>query len=281
MFKIVSQPFSVRQGFVEASDVIQLDSISDALKNDIFNFCTQTINYINNPTLSGFQKDKIIDNRYLFIWTSFFHKVPGDFFQNSYIYAAFEVLPFYEVYDFLEFVLNEISEDSTSYKQANKILASQNSGYRFVKQLLTPINSKVDIKNIDKATKTKIDGGLVEKALKELSKRKNRDLKKVAENSIDAVEMAIKYICVNLFEEADNKKFSDYIKCLSKNNFIDPHKAYLGTLNKLYGYESDGGIRHPKDTAYNLDEADAVFLLSVCSAFVSMLKTKYVEYKNK
>jgi hypothetical protein len=55
------------------------------------------------------------------------------------------------------------------------------------------------------------------------------------------------------------------------------HPALKAGLSKLYGYTSDEpGIRHPllEDGDAKVDETDALFMISACSAFVSYLISK-------
>lgn len=286
MFKIDNRPFSERQGFVTASNIVQLNGMTKELSNDIWNYCVFFINYSDyqNSNFDSFPKNNAVEtsDKLSSIWMDFFHELYRVYVDLQDIYLKYKNLSFYHKYDFLEYILKNISNrDKSVYKNANEILNDGNSGYRFINELLVPIHTKVDIDTIDSAIDSKLDNGYIENALKEASKKEDRNLLEIAELSINGVEITLKNICVKLFNEPDNKKFGQYIRCLTENNFIDSHKAYLSTLSKLYGYESDGGIRHPKDTGYNLDESDAIFLLSICSAFVSMLKTKYVEYKSK
>ncbi len=58
---------------------------------------------------------------------------------------------------------------------------------------------------------------------------------------------------------------------------MDIHGALKSGIKSIYGYTSnEQGIRHPllEKDAPNVDESDALFMLSACAAFVSYLVGK-------
>jgi hypothetical protein len=58
---------------------------------------------------------------------------------------------------------------------------------------------------------------------------------------------------------------------------IKIHRALKHGFGNIYGYTSDEkGIRHPllDDEKANVDEADALFMIGACAAFVSYLINK-------
>ena len=67
---------------------------------------------------------------------------------------------------------------------------------------------------------------------------------------------------------------SDAVKRLEDGG-LTLHPAFKEALSKLYGYTSDAeGIRHALHDEPNLDHADAVFMLVMCSGFMSYLLAK-------
>lgn len=273
-------------GFVKIDDAIQVNDMNEQLKNDIFNFCCELL-FKSNRAGFGYTDNKKENERNLEdIWINHFHEsigtvptVYGDI--NETLFHTYRQLAFYNIYDFLEYVLANYSTGVKTYSDANKVLEKNHSGYRFIKKLLQPIASKTDIKNIKSGLKSKLDGGHLQNALNELGKRTGINLNTVMKESIDAVETATHHIATELFNGQPKDTMGRSITILKDNGFIENHPAYLEAFSKLYGYSSDGGIRHPKDRDYKVDQAEATFMLEICSAFISMLKFKFSEYQNK
>lgn len=86
--------------------------------------------------------------------------------------------------------------------------------------------------------------------------------------SIHAVESVARAI-------TGREKLSDALTELEKSARM--HKAMKGGFDRLYGWTSDEqGIRHPllDEGDANVTEADALFMLGACAAFVSLLISK-------
>ncbi|CAI55028.1 Hypothetical protein LCA_0724 [Latilactobacillus sakei subsp. sakei 23K] len=260
--------FSERMGYTQPLP-FQTDSMSEGLKNDIINLYCQ-IYQIKCDEANDFYNldaDKFNND----IWEKFFHNISG-YTDIKIIIAQVKKLEWFEIYDFLEYVCSYINDDDV-YNASNLLLKNQNSGFRFVDHILIPISDETDMKNVENAINSNFDNGHIKIATQKLSE-KNPDYPKIIGESIDGVEIAIKNVVSNLYDDTPTNKFGGNIKILKKHNFLDGHPAYIEILNKLYGYASDGGIRHPKDRDYKITEADAVFAVEICSAFVSFLKYK-------
>jgi hypothetical protein len=60
------------------------------------------------------------------------------------------------------------------------------------------------------------------------------------------------------------------------------HPALEAVLTKLYGYTTDeGGIRYALLDESNVGQADATYMLVVCSAFINYLVAKLAQMKNR
>lgn len=283
--------FSERLGFVTIDDVIQLNTMNSQLKNDIFNFCMDIL-FNRNHEATGLLTDSYNGTNYeivRIIWTEFFHFsigtliFSGDRPQN-YLGKYYSVLRFYEIYDFFEYIIQTWTDSPDDILNANRLLSKNHSGYRFINRFLTPINSDTDIKNIKSGLESKIDGGHLQKAINELGKRSGPNFDTVMLESINAVEVAARTVCIDLFDGRPSDILSKSIQILKRNNFIEIHPAYLEAISKLYAYTSDNGIRHGKDPQqlkHVSDQAETIFMLEICSAFISMLKTKLSEYPDK
>ncbi len=89
--------------------------------------------------------------------------------------------------------------------------------------------------------------------------------------SIHAVESVVRLL-------TGKAKFSDALRELEKRNPM--HGSFRSALEKLYGYASDEpGIRHPllEEKDARVTERDALFVLAVCSAFITFALAGYSE----
>ena len=263
--------FSERFGFSKIKNVIQLDKIDDNLSNDIFNFISSTY----------FEDTSVLYENVKLIWHKHFHKLGSGSVED--VLYKYKMSTFYEKYDLLEFVVQNCSsaiymslalDMRNSQKEVNQILKDGNSGYRFSKNELIAVSDEQSLTSIESASESNIDGGHIDKAVSELANRENANYNTICKEAIDAVEIAAKKISVEKFEGNEKETLGKSIKNLSDHGFIDDHNAYYLALGNLYGFASDGGIRHPKDREYKIDKADAIFMLTVCSAFINLLKTK-------
>ncbi|WP_460730465.1 AbiJ-NTD4 domain-containing protein, partial [Nocardia heshunensis] len=154
--------FSERMGFVKVDDVIQKDKMNETLRNDIFNygahilFDKQHSNLQQNYQGTHYEMLKQL-------WVNFFHisissltdemAMAGDN-PNEVLHNHYDDLQFYEVYDFLEYVIQIWGRSSESVKTINQLLSTNHSAYRFIKYQLEPVSSDIDISNITAGVKT-------------------------------------------------------------------------------------------------------------------------------
>lgn len=203
---------------------------------------------------------------------NFFHEIIDNTLDQSIVVDKLQDIRWYELYDFLEFLLSYINSNEL-YAECNLILSEQNSAFSFIDKKLVPISTNIDKANIESAIQSEFDDNHIKNAISKLSE-KNPDYANIIGESIDGVEIAIKNVISKLYDETPSSKFGRNIKILKEHKFLDGHPAYIDILNKLYGYASDGGIRHPKSRDYKISKADAVFAIEICSAFISFLKYK-------
>jgi hypothetical protein len=184
----------------------------------------------------------------------------------------FFALQWYEVYDLLEFIANQ--HDSEQFcKHCNYVLNRECAGYRFVGKTIGPIVSESEIKSIEQT----LSYGDVFKpvsmhlatALQLLSDRVAPDYRNSVKESVSAVEAACQIVTAD-----DKATLGKAVKKLQDSG-VTIHPAFVGALEKMYGYTSDAeGIRHALLAESTLDSADARFMLVACSAFVNYLKAK-------
>lgn len=150
--------FSQRIGKVPVKKILQLESIDDDLKNDLWNIFYQY-----------FYKE-FYDNHYSTLKvllqnlqrTFFRERVdmipdPHTFLYNK-ISPWFFSAKWYEIYDFIEKIINYTDKwdiggkrnNSINFKyKINEILELNLSGYRFVENQIIPISNEIELESIE------------------------------------------------------------------------------------------------------------------------------------
>jgi len=175
----------------------------------------------------------------------------------------------YEVYDFVEFVAENLDHEDFS-KYANTFLARELSAVRLVGLQLTRITSETESIAVENALKhTSLLEGVnahMRSALAMLGDRKSPDYRNSIKESISAVEG----ICQLLAGEP-GATLGAALKRL-KAGGVEVHPALEKAWLALYGYTNDkGGIRHAMLDEAKISPAAARYMLVSCSAFVSYL----------
>ena len=288
---VYNMTFSQRQGLEPINDVVQLNSMSDALKNRLWNLLTvhfwEPIRSWGDWTVRGITESskekrtrKII--RLLGSLYHDYYKVALDSLLDSklnnvidYIRDYFFSCSYNKVYDFIEFIVNtsEIKENNAEFcDECNKVLESELSGYRFITGIVSPITSDTEIKTVTAAIDNK--GSLepasqhIVEALRKLSDKSNPDYRNSIKESISAVEATCRVITKN-----SKATLGDALKLIGSK--LEIHAALQQSFDKAYGYTSDAdGIRHALMEKDTLDFEDAYYMLISCSAFINYLKAK-------
>lgn len=283
--------FSLRFGYRE-QQVIQLEDMSEDLSADIFNFLWAE--FFDGITSSvGERSDygihKIQNENFRITWTKFFHRAASGFtgigIMTDRLHFLYDDLEWYEKYDFLEFCIDNLATDSTNSwirKTINQnVLEPNNSGYRFISSILTPVSSNIAEKSFKSAIQNDISAGHIEKALKELAKRKNRNTNQIAAEAINGVESAAKVFVTKTAPDTNpsNKSLGQLLKIIKEKNLLTANPAYSESMSKLYGYLSNSGVRHGNLPAKNsiISLAEATFILETCSAFINYLSAKLAD----
>ncbi|MGF7400884.1 hypothetical protein PQ744_10825 [Thermoanaerobacterium thermosaccharolyticum] len=273
--------FSQRNGFKPVKNIIQVDSMNSELRIGLWNcFHNYLFIYILKYHHNSFKK------WIMSLWDEYFKK-PIDtinFDDSISIYNEIRVYFFscnwYEVYDFLEFILilcesinlggtnMEIMDDFIN--SCNKALERENSSFRFVKGYITKITSDEEIESIETIFEYDQDTVKIhiDHALKLLTDKNNPDYRNSIKESISAVEA----ICRKISGKR-NATLGNALEEIGKKNII--HPALKNAFEKLYGYTSDAeGIRHALLEEPNLSYEDALYMLVICSAFINYLIEK-------
>lgn len=239
--------FSQRKGLKKIKTEIQVDYMDNELRNRLWNVLTMTY----WDTMEGAQwvsESQVMETLFTRIWHKYF-KEPLDtmprYWRDLYdkIREYFFKCEWYEVYDLIEFVVNnyENNELNEAFKiVCNSVLESELSAYRFVGNQITEITSKEEISEIEEALSSpfKTVRAHLENALKLMSDRKAPDYRNSIKESISSVEAMCRIISKD--EKATLGKALDIIE-----KKIGLHGALKRAFDSLYGYTSSAeGIRH-------------------------------------
>jgi hypothetical protein len=274
--------FSERAGLVRVKLDLQVASMSDALRNRLWNVLQITFwnsfeyELMNNPVNAEFER------LCLRLWNDFF-KEPIDTIPIhrsdaiGSIRERFFSCEWYEVYDIVEFLPGAVRYDTAPYIQkCNLVFEEELSAYRFVAGKIVPISAKEDVAAIEAAithTASLFPNATqhLQAAISLLSKKPSPDFRNTIKESISAVEA----LCGALTGDSQ-ATLGQALKALD----VPVHPALRLAFEKLYGYTSDAdGIRHALMEVPNLQQEDALFMLVACSAFISYVAAKYARNK--
>ena len=275
--------FSQRIGKTPIKTILQIENIDNDLKNRIWNVVLG--DYFNqlNPYTGFYGEISEREQVTMILWEEFFKQTvdtaPKKGYENFFREWFFEVAKWYEIYDFVEFIVrldNNIRQGMRvpKFKDAcNFALEKELSGYRIIGKNISKITDEEEIKSIEEALtstdKWKSVNTHLKTALENFTDRKIPDYRNSIKESISAVEAFCRLVLNN-----DKTTLGEALSNIEKTYGL--HGALKSAFSALYGYTSDGGgIRHSmteKDITVNFE--DAKFMLVSCSAFINYLKTK-------
>ncbi len=262
------QTFSQRM-WIEPQPFLQKDSVSEKLKNKIWNIlCIYIFGKDEGRTLTG----RFLSKYAYYFWLNK-DTLWGyiDWFKRQ----LYERLgkERYSVYNHIEFFCG-INNSDTFIKALNQALTEENSNYRVSEEgLVLPISNEEELETVNEATTSPFTpvNKHIQKAIS-LFKKEPADYANSIKESISAVEA----LCQIIIED-ENATLGKAIKKLKEKGVIIP-PALEEAFNKLYGYTSNAwGIRHALsegDTPPTFD--DAKYMLVSCSAFVNYLISKMI-----
>jgi len=281
--------FSERMGFRPVADVIQVDSMNIELRNSIWNLLHATVfgtdHFLGRIgrtrktnrdllALAAGDYEPGIQAFSMALWDKY-HKLPIDKRpdDNSTILEQirhhFFACAWHDVYDFVEFCVAYYGDLLVA--PLNSILERELAGYRIIDRKVAPISSTEEVETIQEAIGDKTfpeASAHLKSALDHVSNKTSPDYRNSIKESISAVE-SVSCAIVG----SKSAMLTDALKELAKKHSL--HGALKDGFIKLYSYTSDSdGIRHAMLDESQLTQADAIYFLVSCSAFVNYLKSK-------
>ncbi len=277
--------FSERNGYKSLAKALQREAADEELRNRLWSVLLLVVwDRWASGTRHSYERE-LVDRLLDMIWLDFF-KRPLDTspeFKSRYGEAAYKMLreyffecKWYEVYDFIEFVIRNIPKEWASVLRnaCNRILEEENSAYRIIDDKVIEITDEVEIKAVDEALNSPLRTITLhlERALELMADKKAPDYRNSIKESISAVEAACRFIAGD-----EKATLGQALKEIGKK--VDIHPALERGFLALYGFTSDsGGIRHALTDSSSIPSyADAKFMLVACSGFINFLLTKAAE----
>lgn len=268
--------FSERIGIKPVETALQVQGMNDELRNSLWNVLDVFIWSKNNFLYRQYGSGDIEEfSRRL--WFHYFKKPMDSRPERAHrileaIRSYYFECPWYEVYDFLEYVLLA-ERNARLIKAINNILERELSGYRFIESAFVPVTDEVEIEAVQKALTEGPFNGVhahLKKAMEHLARRENPDYRNSIKESISAVESMSRVITGN-----SKATLGEALTILEKKGHL--HPALKKGFSSIYGYTSDeDGIRHAMLDEPDISVSDAKFFLVSCSTFINYLKTTIV-----
>lgn len=266
--------FSERIGLFQVDTSLQTHEINDNLRNslwnvlDVFIWSRERFLWVQygNADIEDFSKS---------LWFHYFKK-PIDTRPDS-TYDILEAIRryyfkcnWYEVYEFIEFVLLEMKNKRLN-SAINIMLERELSGYRFIETAFVPVTDEIEVEAVQKALTEGPFSGVrahLQQALQHLARHDTPDYRNSIKESISAVESMAREVTGN-----PKATLGDALAILEKDGKL--HPALKRGFAAIYGYTSDEeGIRHAMLDEPQLSVSDAKFFLVSCATFINYLKSK-------
>lgn len=279
----MSLKFSDQIGVTKVPNVLQIDGVSAALRNSLWNYLLKTI-FFGDSTYHT-KPAKIICERHFKLPIDTLPRNDWDnkkWLRNYFFQESFQ---WYQIYNLIEFIAHNCKEmrsqlDPNIFKsEVNQILAEELAGYRFIGGTLAPISSPEEISSITSALVAAREKELygtqkhIETALALMARKPAPDYRNSIKESISSIE--------SLAKQLTGEAGGGLEKALSKlDSVVHFHGAFKAGLLSLYGYTSDeNGIRHAILEEANIGFDEAKFMLITCSAFTNFIISKADKYK--
>jgi hypothetical protein len=271
----MTHSFSQRIGITPREPVVQLDDISESLRNSLWNVIHQRVH-----------------SRDASLWPRIARRAAADFFKfpidelplydfecGRWIKERFYKMEWYRAYDFVEYFVQDVygiisTDRKPIVAHFNRVLEREGAGYRFIAGVLSPISNPTEIVAVDEAVSNAARRGLagasehLNTAIALLGQRPDPDYRNSIKESISAIESLVKSI-----SGQGSGGLAGALDAVAAKAPI--HGALRSALKSLYGYTSDeSGVRHAISEEPMVGYDEAKFMLVSCSAFVNFLIAK-------
>lgn len=263
--------FSERKGYKPLRQVLQVNFMSTGLRNSLWNVViTEVLSQVSRPDYSGF--DEGLFEFCQDLWHSYFKnpidEIPsGASSQRSIIRSYFlDKASWYEVYDFLEWVMQHGYGNDDFMRAVNLILETEHAGYRLVAGRFVDITNEEELQAVDDAANIDNPAGVSVHTKSAVGLYKDKDYRNSFKESISAVEAMARFVT------GDNKAtLGEALKHVESKKGL--HPALKSTFSSLYGFASDeNGVRHAMIDTTSIGPAEARFFVVTCSAFINYLQ---------
>ena len=271
--------FSDRIGKTRSKD-LQIDSLDEVTKNRIWSYIHEFF-----MEYSSTQNVEWANNRlFVLAWRDFFKNrlttTDGSYVKPK-ISSCYDKLEWYEIYNFLEFLVEHSrilhGSGTDTYKSTsvmfegliNNVLEQENSAYRLIEGMVTNITEEGEISVVEDALKdvSKISGVKLslDTARKLLWNKGNPDPRNSIKESISAVEGFLKEVL-----EGSKITISKDIHRLVKDKRFKLSEELAESWVKLYHYTCNkDGVRHGSNKTDTCLQSEARYMLVTCSSFIS------------
>lgn len=276
--------FSERYGYKPVREKIQRDSVDESTRILLWNYLKAALwdewkPYDYGWTHHSEQINQLVRRFWVHGFNASLDSLPEfEPWESRGAYAIlkedFMKCKWFEVYDFLEFIVQNWSGDHAEDlpRAINTILERELCAFRFLGERIAPITDEAELKAIDEASMQSPDtvGRHLVRAVELLSDRHNPDYRNSVKEAISAVEA----LCQSL--TGDSK--GSLGKLLGKIEGL--HPAFRSALSNMYGFTSDAeGIRHALLDEPTLGFTDAKFFLVMAAGFVNYIHGKQADMK--
>ncbi len=271
--------FSERMGYVVPPEFMQLEGMTDELRNLLANFCVDVFNDIRSTQDISFIEKQIKTT--LKISYDAFSLVRSDhysmstWFDKKSFRNIFESLEWHQRYSIIERLIGYIIEKPHCIASnvelipyLNTILERENSAYRMdITCEFIPISNENELKEVQTAQDNDYDTVKMHmnKAITLFADRNNHDYANAVKESISAVEALARHLT--------GQKDGTLGQLIKK---LDIHPALSDGISKLYGWAGDdAGIRHSNKDSSNIVDFDTAKLAIVTnSALINFITAK-------
>jgi len=279
------ESFSHRKGIKPPRDKLQVSSVDEDLRVGLWNTFKEVYwkevgmfrifnipPYLYGTSIYFLHKRLLTDHFKIPLESEYISSLAG---IHSKVKELFFQSKWNEVYDFVEFVARNYSDQSTCQefmRACNRVLEREQSAYRFVGGKIAEIISEMEVSEIEEALQIPVSSVSMHlnRALELFSDRRSPDYRNSIKESISAVESLCRIITSN-----KNATLQAALKEIEGNASIELHPALSQGLRKLYAYTGDAsGIRHALKDKPTVYSEDAKFMLVACSAFTNYLTEK-------